>query len=682
MKKKNCLFLLLMIAQASQVCAVSWSDVTSRLELVKKRLQDLTPAQAAIAGAAVTASAILARQYFAQKSFVDAEVQTDLPVNAEVQIIRDELGQIESLVHQQQGDPSQAMAIVDSLENSLEGILPVGLLDEVDDVPALPAAAAVSSSSSFSDTPLRQAMNGSIFPQQNESGAAPAASDQDEEKVDDSALSERAQLLQSLHDAINTQQYSSKHPRVLGLDGSCNADGSHDLFREYGMLGRLDIDVHKAIIDGARLVSHLEKGESVDFDSQSAYLNAIIHAIWYFYAQATSRGEAHEEGTFVLHGDLAHQVFAFLKNYVDRFAGAWSGMVPSMGLSTSGMTWPEAFAYNTWHAAQKSWLALNGKSVQDWPTFNMFVQKGRDSSHFTHTKSFVDEAMMHYGIDIVYGSEQSPLFTKLPTVKSHILFGQSRDMNGRPITFIKIENHGLYRLLSSAGHLKEFAVSQGGKRLCSNYYEAPMAWRKERAPESLIALFARIIPALSQDEVRQLKTYGLQFAVRKARESRDNLLSQAFVDLVSAIFNHENTRFGAEVSINADDLVDLSYYQRGLTEQQYQFLADVILLKRDIAHVIALKKLQKAMSVLATCVNEDIRQAYQKVIKIYSPWLVHQGLLTPVTFEAVSPDVYLPQTEELLGRVAMLQARAKDSEFQRLDAMQRLLPLLEDLVRA
>jgi len=46
---------------------------------------------------------------------------------------------------------------------------------------------------------------------------------------------------------------------------------------------------------------------AVDMEHRQEYLNAIVDLIWYFYGQALTKGEAFQEGTFV----LLDQNFAF-----------------------------------------------------------------------------------------------------------------------------------------------------------------------------------------------------------------------------------------------------------------------------------------------------------------------------------------------------------------------------------
>jgi hypothetical protein len=156
---------------------------------------------------------------------------------------------------------------------------------------------------------------------------------------------------------------------------------------------------------------------AVDMEHRQEYLNAIVDLIWYFYGQALTKGEAFQEGTFI----LADHDFAFY-NFLMRYVKLVNHVVTDDPAQD--------------HALMRS----------DNP-----YGYSRLSSHFVTTQRGHKDALQlggsyqglyrHYGIDI--RSEQGLDYAALPTNdKSHILFGKIHE---RPdMMFIKIEKVGIY----------------------------------------------------------------------------------------------------------------------------------------------------------------------------------------------------------------------------------------------
>jgi hypothetical protein len=156
---------------------------------------------------------------------------------------------------------------------------------------------------------------------------------------------------------------------------------------------------------------------AVGMEYRQEYLNAIVDLIWYFYSIAINKGQAFQEGTFVL-ADDGFAFYNFLMRYVQ-------------------LVNPEIKNDPDKDAAQMSSTNSFGYS--------------RLSSHLVTTQRGHKEALKlggsyqglyrHYGIDV--RSEQGLDFTALPTGnKSHILFGK---MQSNPdMIFIKLEKNGIY----------------------------------------------------------------------------------------------------------------------------------------------------------------------------------------------------------------------------------------------
>lgn len=346
---------------------------------------------------------------------------------------------------------------------------------------------------------------------------------------------------------------------------------NYTTLNKYGVTGTTGIDYLTAIKAGGMYLHHLLNNNAamIPHENPEQYLTSIISVMWYLYCQACNKHQEHDEGTFVLHGKLGEVVYSFLRTYVDNFSTTWQDRVPAAVVT------------------DKVWLASNGKATTDeaFRAYNMFVLKGRNSSHFNHTKSFADQDFMHYGIDIRFKPSEKPSSALLPANKRHILFGKTRTLNGDIATFIKLENAGIYDVTSSLQHGLEFIESQVGKRITSGYYEQP-SWRKERVPDSFIKFFTDIKNQSSLDWSQQdqenLTIFGLQKtfntigALQHTHQTQEGIagLYRAYLQLLSGVFDYAYCRFGKEVILTQEELFHLQLFAPGLTQANQETIKE------------------------------------------------------------------------------------------------------------
>jgi len=251
------------------------------------------------------------------------------------------------------------------------------------------------------------------------------------------------------------------------------------------------------IISGGNIAYLILARQKLPFnvDNRQDYLNAIVDLIWYFYGQAVTKGEAFQEGTFILMDD-DFAFYDFLMKYVQL-------------VNTDVKNDPDK------DPAQMS--STNGFGYS------------RLSSHFVTTQRGHGEALSlggsytglyrHYGIDVRYEQGSDPDFKALPTGnKSHILFGKIQTSPN--MIFIKIEKNGLYVPPSSTGGVASIA--------------------KKFLPEKLADSIVRTMPGKEQvwHGVDWLKSQSSKILARMIGADNVNLLRN-WIDFDDNAYNRK-----------------------------------------------------------------------------------------------------------------------------------------------
>jgi hypothetical protein len=275
--------------------------------------------------------------------------------------------------------------------------------------------------------------------------------------------------------------------------------------------------------------------------NQAQYLDAIIDLMWYFYAVAIEKGQAFEQGTFVIQ-DNDHAIYNFLMNYVKMVNPAITGTLRDPASTISS---------------------------------NVYVYS-RLSSHFKQEQ----ERFRHYGIDIRY-----PGYTiaqaLLPAQKSHILFGDL----GNGYIFIKMEDAGI-AFLSVAQHAIDYLLAQVRKPMVKYYLEtyAPAYiddlvnnyigtdddpnYRKERVPQDVLERSFGILEKGSLTPEQKLRI-TLQFTQQGIHGIINELKNPAcplsaaqrkqLIDYLKELvategLDHQDIRYGKEVIISRNHI--------------------------------------------------------------------------------------------------------------------------------
>lgn len=238
----------------------------------------------------------------------------------------------------------------------------------------------------------------------------------------------------------------------------------------------------------------------VDIQHRQEYLNAIVDLIWYFYSIAINKGQAFQEGTFVL-ADRGFAFYNFLMRYV-QLVNPDAKNDPDQDKANMGSDNPYGYSRLSSH----------------------FVTTQRGHTQAGRLGGSYQGLYRHYGIDVRF--EQDPDFTALPTGnKSHILFGKIQE--NPDMIFIKIEKAGIYRPpLSETAQkilpspLQELAGALPGKEQLKHLID----WTRAQIPKILETKLSKEAVDLLRDWI-EFDDNSYNRKERYPRDIIDNIFS-------------------------------------------------------------------------------------------------------------------------------------------------------------
>ena len=251
-------------------------------------------------------------------------------------------------------------------------------------------------------------------------------------------------------------------------------------------------------------------------------LEPILSLIWYFYMKAYEKGQAFEQGAFMIE-DPDDRLYDLLMRYAQKKNNDIKTMAPVKISSNK-------YAYK------------------------------RLSSHLKHSRSEDDPA--HYGIDIRLADNARPV-PYLPTLKKHLLFGKVKlPYSEKKLLFIKPEDAGLYYADGALDHGLDFVISLGRKTAPSLFGSDDEArYRKERIPKEIVSAIKKHLPR-EKDLLTAVQKYGIQ-AWHKVVNPNDfsdpkNLYYNGLIGSGNKGYDHPAIRHGREVILTREEFLPQS----------------------------------------------------------------------------------------------------------------------------
>lgn len=314
-----------------------------------------------------------------------------------------------------------------------------------------------------------------------------------------------------------------------------NEDRVKTVLKETGSKISFDELSQKAHLGGNYLFElYYGDPKNIPSGNQKEYLDSIAALSWYLYSEAVNKGQAFNEGTFVIQ-DKDLKLYNFLMGYAKLVNTNIKGETQDIGTYTSNV--PFCYPRRSSHFEYCQKGSKGGQSLNK----ERFTQYGID---------------MHYDID----AKTVPL---LPHNNKHLLFGLlDKEKN---IIFIKPEGHGVYTLKDRVHHTLGFAqtvLRKVGLATLMKYKltEKSQDFLKSKITEVKDLLDSKKIQQLGWYDNSEVKFRGLQYL------STHKLVPEIVYELDQrevkdcSLYDHMHMRHLEEVILTPAEFLSSLYY--------------------------------------------------------------------------------------------------------------------------